>query len=77
MIVQLDKAILKYTGKKEEKPVSMTQKMGEEVHDSDKGLMHLEEVMSTHPSDEHRLERLCDLLKKLQKDCVHCNNIEK
>jgi hypothetical protein len=52
----------------------MTQKMGESEH-ADQTIFDVEEVMSTHPSDEHRLEKLCDQLKNLLEDCVHCNNI--
>ena len=74
MIVQLDKAIQMCSDKKSD-PLSMTKVMGELEH-ADQTIFDVEEVMSTHPTDEHRLQKLCDQLKKLQNDCVHCNNIQ-
>ena len=44
---------------KKSDPLSMTKVMGELEH-ADQTIFDVEEVMSTHPSDEHRLQKLCD-----------------
>ena len=33
-------------------------------------------MFETHPVNEHRLNDLCQQLKEIKNDHVHCNNIE-
>lgn len=60
----------------EEKHMDMQRKLSEKEHPKGKNLLDVPTLLATHPDNESRLEHLCDQLKALKEDCLHCHNVK-